>query len=329
MRRREFIILLGGTAAAWPLLAHAQQTVGKVYKIGYLQTSTRVQQLHLIKAFEDGLRALGYRVGDNLIIEYRFAEANLERLPELAAELVRLDVDIIVTGLNANTAAALKATTTIPIVMANSVDPVGAGLIANLAQPGGNVTGMTQDAGDEIYGKRLELLKEAVPNISRVVILFNPDFTPNLDRLASIRKWTQALGLTLVSIEARHGDAIVRGFGSVAKTHTDALVVLSDPVLFNYRSLIGAMALANHLPAVAVGREYAETGLLLSYGVDQRDLWRRAAVFVDKIIKGAKPADLPVEQPTKFEFVINLNTAKALSLAVPPSLLSRADEVIE
>jgi len=326
MRRREFIAL-AGSAATWSVAARAQQSGGKVLKIGYLQTSTRAQQLHLIKAFEDGLRALGYRVGDNLVIEYRFAEANIERAPALAAELVQLNVDIIVAGLNPNTVAAMKATKTIPIVMTNSVDPVGAGLITDLARPGGNVTGLTQDAGEEIYGKRLALLKEAVPPVSRVVVLFNPDFTPNPDRLASMRKLAQVLGLTLVSIEARGRDAIVKGFGSVAKP--DALVVLADPVLFSYRNLIGAIALANRLPAISIGREWAESGLLLSYGVDLRDLWRRAALFVDKIVKGAQPAELPVEQPTKFELVVNLNTAKALGLTLPFSLLTRADEVIE
>jgi len=328
MKRRDFIALLGGATVAWPLAARAQQPTGRVYRIGWLSIGAEGQQLHLIKAFEDGLRSLGYRVGENVVIEYRFADGEVERLPELTADLVRLGVDVIVTG-NASAVATMQATATIPIVVPNSVDPVGAGLVASLARPGGNVTGLTVDAGGEIISKRLELLKETLPNLSRVGILFNPDFEPNRSRLASIREAAQMLVLTLIPVEARGLDALEPAFTTMVREQARGFVVLGDSVLFNYRGQIGGMALGNRLPAISVAREYAEAGLLLTYGVDFRDIFRRTAVVLDKIFKGAKPADLPVEQPTKFEFVINLKTAKALGLDVPPSLLARADEVIE
>jgi len=329
MRRREFIALVGGAAASAPFAARAQQPAGRVYRVGYLTITSREQQLHLIKAFEEGLRSLGYRVGENVVIEYRFADGEMERLPALAADLVRLGVDVIVTGANPNTIAAMKATTTIPIVMTNSFDPVGAGLVASLARPGGNVTGFAQDAGGELIGKRLELLKEALPNLSRLGILWNPDFAPNLTRLASVRDVAQGMGLMLVPVEARGLDAFEQAFTTMMKERMQAFVILEDAVLFNYRGQIAEMAMRNRLPAASGFKEFAEAGLLLTYGANVRDLFRRSAVFVDKTFKGAKPADLPVEQPTKFELVINLKTAKALGLEVPPSVLARADEVIE
>jgi len=328
MKRRAFIAGIG-TTLAWPLAVRAQQPAGRVYRVGYLAFASREQQIHLSKAFEEGLRSLGYRVGENVVIEYRYANRQLERLPALAADLVRLGVDVIVTGAHQNTVAAMKATTTIPIVMTNSIDPVGAGLVASLARPGGNVTGFGVDAGDEIFGKRLELLKETLPNLSRVSILWNPDFAPNRSRLTSMREAAQALGLTLVPAEARGLDAPEQAFATMVSGRAQAFVVLGEPVLFNYRGQIGVVALRNRLPAISTAREYAEAGLLLTYGPDLQDLNRRSAVFVDKIFKGAKPADLPVEQPTKFELVVNLKTAKALGVEVPTSLLQRADEVIE
>jgi putative ABC transport system substrate-binding protein len=282
-----------------------------------------------MKAFEEGLRKPGYRVGENVVIEYRFANGEMERLPALAADLVRLGVDIIVSGNNVTTVAAMKATTAIPIVMANSAEPVSAGFVASLARPGGNVTGFSSEPGDEIYGKRLEFLKETVPNLSRVGILWNPDFAPNLERLKSTRESSQALGLTLVPADARELDALDQAFATMVRERAQVLVVLSDGVLFNCRGQIGVMAVKNRLPAISAVREYPEAGLLLSYGIDLPDQFRRSAVFVDKIFKGAKPADLPVEQPTKFELVINLKTAKALGIDIPPTLLARADEVIE
>jgi putative ABC transport system substrate-binding protein len=327
IRRREFITLLGGAVAARSVAARAQQAE-RVYKIGYLQISSREQQLHLLKAFEDGLRSLGYSVGDNIVIEGRFANGELERLPSLAEGLLKNGVDIIVTGNNPNTIAAMKATATIPIVMTTSIDPVGAGLVAGLARPGGNVTGLSQDPGDEINGKRLELLRDALPNLSRVGMLWNPDFAPNLGRVKSIREAAKALGLTIVSVEARaHG--LEQSLATMVRERVQAVVVLGEPVLFNYRSQLGASALENRLSAISTSREYAEAGLLLSYGVEFQDLFRRAAAYVDRIFKGAKPSELPVEQPTKFELVLNLKTAKVLGLDVPASVLARADEVIE
>jgi len=330
MQRREFITLFGGTAATWPLAARAQQPAGRIYRVGYLSISFREQTLHFTKAFEEGLRSLGYRVGENVTIEYRFANAEIERLPALAADLVRLGVNIIVTGTNPNIVAAMKATTTIPIVMTIGVDPVSAGFVASLARPGGNVTGLATDAGSEILGKRFELLKETLPNLSRVGFLFNPDGALNRSRqTSSMGESARALGLTLVPVEARGLDALEQAFAIMVRERAQAFVMQGDGVLVNYRSQIAEMALRNRLPAASLQREYAEVGFLLTYGADIRDLIRRSAAFVDKIFKGAKPADLPVEQPTKFELVINLKTAKALGIIVPPTLLARADEVIE
>jgi len=326
MKRRDLITVLGGTAAIWTLAARAQQARGRLYKVGYLGPAS--PEPHLIKAFEYGLQTLGYRLGENVVVEYRFANQDLERLPTLAAELVRLGVDIIVAGSNA-TAAAMSATTTIPIVMTNSLDPMSTGLAASLARPGGNVTGFTADTGDEIWGKRLELLKEVLPNLSRVGVLWNPDYVPNRTRLISIREAARAVGLTLVSVEANGLDGLEPAFATMVSERTQAFIVLGDSILYNYRGQLAATATRNRLPGASSLREYAEAGFLLTYGPDFRDIYRRAAIFIDKIFKGAKPADLPIEQPTKFELVVNLKTAKALGLPVPQTLLARADEVIE
>ncbi|HSL48364.1 MAG TPA: ABC transporter substrate-binding protein [Candidatus Deferrimicrobiaceae bacterium] len=321
------VLVLGLFTA--PLAAEAQQPE-KVYRIGYLQTSTRQEQLHMVKAFEDGLRDLGYRVGQNVVIEYRFAEARPERLPELTADLVRLNVDVIVTGINSNTAAAMKATTAIPIVMANSVDPVGAGFAETLARPGRNVTGLTQETGNEMFGKRLELLKEIVPRGSREwAVLWNPTFAPNQGRWEATADAARKLGLTLLSAEMQGLDDLEPALASIMKSKPGGLVVMGDAVLFSYRSQIASMAIRNRLPAIAPVSEFAEAGLLLTYGASLPGLWYRSATYVDKILKGSKPGDLPIEQPTKFELVINLRTAKALGLTIPPSLLQRADKILE
>ena len=291
--------------------------------MGTCRSSPGSNRRPIIKAFEEGLRSLGYRVGENVVIEYRFANGELERLPALAADLVRLGVDIIVvTGVNPTTVAAMKATTTIPIVMTISVDPVRAGLVASLARPGGNVTGLAVDAGGEILGKRFELLKETLPNLSRLGILFNPDVAINRSRQTSMTETARTLGLTTIPVEARGLDALEQAFAIMVRERAQAFVMQGDSVLFNYRSQIAEMALRNRLPAASVQRELAEAGFLLTYGADIGDLFRRSADFVDKIFKGAKPADLPVEQPTKFELVINLKTAKALGIIVPPTLLA-------
>jgi putative tryptophan/tyrosine transport system substrate-binding protein len=330
MRRRELITLLGGVVATWPLAARAQQPAGRVHRIGYLSVSSREPTLHLIQAFEQSLRSLGYRVGENIAIEYRFGDGEMERLPALAADLVRLGVDIIIaTGGNPATVAAMKATTTIPIVMTSGVDPINTGLVASLARPGGNVTGLAIDTGGEILGKRFELLKETLPNLSRLGILWNPDVAFVRNRQTSMAETARALGLTTIPVEARGLDSLEQAFATMVKERAQAFVMQGDSVLFNHRGQIAEMALRNRLPAASLQREYAEAGFLLTYGADIRDLFRRSGVFVDKIFMGAKPADLPVEQPTKFDLVINLKTAKALGIFVPPTLLTRADEVIE
>ena len=230
-------------------------------------------------------------------------------------------MDIIVTGVNPSTVAAMKATTTIPIVMTNGLDPVSAGLVASLARPGGNVTGLAVDTGSEILGKRFELLKEILPNLSRLGILWNPDVALTRNRQASMGETARALGLTLVPVEARGVDALEQAFAIMVRERAQAFVMQGDTVLFNYRGQIAEMALRNRLPVASLQRELAEAGFLLTYGADIPDLYRRSAIFVGKIFKGAKPADLPVEQPTKFELVVNLKTAKALGVEVPASLL--------
>jgi putative ABC transport system substrate-binding protein len=330
VQRRQFITLFGSTATTWPFAALAQQATARVYRIGYLSVVSREQALPFINPFEEGLRSLGYRVGENVVIEYRSANSQMVRLPALAADLVRLGVDIIIAfGVNSTTLAAMNATTTIPIVMTISVDPVSAGLVASLARPGGNVTGLAVDAGGEILGKRFDILKETLPNLSRLAILFNPDFAFNRTRLMSMTETARALGLTIIPVEARGLEALEQAFATMVRERAQAFVMQGDSVLYTHRSQIAEMALQNRLPAASISREFAEAGFLLTYGADLGDLYRRSAVFVDKIFKGAKPADLPVEQPTKFELVINMKTAKALGLTVPPAILLRADEVIE
>jgi putative ABC transport system substrate-binding protein len=329
MRRRDFITLLGGGAATWPLASHAQQPAGRVSRIGYLSLASRERTPHYVDAFEDGLRRLGYRVGANVTIEYRFANGEMDHLPALAAELVRLGVDIIIAGSNPSTVAAVTATATIPIVMVSIVDPVGTGLVASLARPGGNVTGLAADAGGEILGKRFELLKEMLPDLSRLGVMWNPDVAVSGSRQAAMMETARTLGLTTIPVEVRGADTLEQAFATMTKQRAQAFVVQGDTVLHEYRGQIAEMAVRNRLPSAAIARQLAEAGFLLSYGPDLSDLYRRAAHFVDRIFKGEKPADLPVEQPTRFELVINLKTARALGLTVPPILLARADEVIE
>jgi putative ABC transport system substrate-binding protein len=329
MRRREFIALAGGASVAWPLLAHAQQSTVRSYRVGYLSAQPRERALHFIKAFEEGLRSHGYRIGENVVIEYRFADGEQERLPPLAAELTRLGVDVMVTSTNVNTAAAMKATTTIPIVMVTGVDPVGAGLVASLARPGGNVTGLAVDTGNEIFGKRFELLKEILPTLSRVGILWNPNSVLNRTRITSMEEVARTLGLTPIPVEARGPNEFEHAFAMMARERAQAFVMLGDSVFLQYRDQIGIMALKNRLLAASALREDAEAGLLLAYGTEFSDLYRQAAGFADKIFKGAKPADLPIQLPTKFQLVVNLRTAKALGLEIPATLLARTHEVIE
>lgn len=323
---RTIALALGIVLA--PLAAEAQPAA-KVYRIGYLQMAPREQQTHLMKAFAEGMGELGYIEGRDISFEYRFAGGKPDRLPALAAELVRLKVDVILTATNPSTIAAKQATQTIPIVMAVGNDPVGAGLVASLARPGGNVTGLTQDVGDEIWGKRLELLKEAVPRLSRVAVVWNPAFPPNKARMNATVEAARRLGLTVQSVEVRGPTGFEDAFASAERGRAGGVLVLADPLMFAERSQIAALALKNRLPSIYAIREPVEVGGLMFYGATLADLFRRAATYVHKILNGVKPADLPVEQPSRFELVINLKTAKALGLTIPQSVLIRADHIIQ
>ena len=331
MRRRQFITLLGG-AAAWPLGAHAQQA-GKVNRIGFLVTGAldSAEAQAILDAFRQGLRERGYVEGQDIVIEYRGADGKMERFPELATELVRLNLDLIVAGNTPAARAVREATTTIPIVVPNMGDPVGDGLVASLARPGGNITGMTF-LGPELATKRLELLKQALPTISRVAALWHPGVYGESTTREMIRKMEAAARTLLVQlqlVEVREAAEFDQAFLAMVRERADALIVLPSPMLFNERRHIVDLATRHRLPSIAMARELAELGGLMAYGASIRDLFRRAGVYVDMILQGAKPADLPVQQPTKFELVINLKTAKALGVDVPPTLLAIADEVIE
>ena len=328
MKRRAFICTLAGGLLAAPL-AGAQQPATKVFRIGLLGTVplTEPGAARIWGGFFEGLRQLGYVEGQNILIEGRYSEGRSERLPTLAAELVRLKVDVIVAA--AYTPDAAKgATSTIPIVMTNDADPVGRGLVASLARPGGNVTGLTTRSSD-LVGKHLQLLKEAMPQLSRVAVLSNPAQPQHQPSLRVAEVAARGLKVQLEILEARAPTRLAGALSVVTKESVDALLVLGDPMFFGERRRIAELAAKSRLPLVGNQAEYAEAGGLLTYGIDQRDNFRRAVTYVDKILKGAKPGDLPVEQPTKFELVINMETAKALGLTIPPSLLQRADQVIE
>jgi ABC-type uncharacterized transport system substrate-binding protein len=329
MDRRAFLAGTDAVLLAAPRASEAQPA-GKVYRIGSLQIQTRERLVPYLKAFEEGLRELGYLEGRDFVTEYRFADGQRERLPDLAAELVRLKVDVIVTGTDPGTMAARQATTTIPIVMALGVDPVGAGLIASLRRPGGNVTGLLFIVGPEIEGKRLDHLKEVVPRMSRVACFWNPDIPGYVAHWKATEEAARKLGVTLLSVEIREPREIEGAFARITRERAQALVVIADALALSaVRPEIPALAAKNRLPSSYAAREAAEAGGLMSYATSMPDLFRRAAGYVDKILKGAKPGHLPVEQPTKFELVINLKTAKALGLTIPQSLLLRADEVIQ
>jgi ABC-type uncharacterized transport system substrate-binding protein len=332
VRRREFITLLGGAAAAWPLAAHAQQAA-KVARIGCIVTGSleSPEQRATVDAFRQGLRERGYVEGQNIIIEYRAADGRIERFPELATELVRLNLDLIVASNTPAALAAKQATTAIPIVVPVMGDPVGDGLASSLARPGGNVTGMTF-LGPELATKRLELLKQAFPTMSRVAALWHPGAYGDSTMKEMMGKLAAAAGTLQVQlqlVEVRGAAEFDRAFLAMGRERADALIVLPSPMLFSERRHIVDLATKHRLPSIAMAREFAELGGLMAYGANLPDLFRRAATYVDKILQGAKPADLPVEQPIKFEFVINLKTAKALGLAVPLIMQMTADEVIE
>jgi putative tryptophan/tyrosine transport system substrate-binding protein len=329
MKRRQFITLIGGAAAAWPMTARAQQT-GKVSRIGYLGNSSQSLERLLVDAFRQKLRDLGHVEGENLAIDYRWAEGRDDRLPGLAVELVRLQPDVIVTVGTPGTLAAKQATGTIPIVFASSGNPIEGGLVASYARPGGNVTGFTI-LGPDLEGKRLELLKETVPGLSRIAMLWNPT-NPAITTgyYQQTRAAATALGLAVsTAAEVRRPEDMKDAFATIASERPHALFVITDRSLLANRMQILNFAATNRLPAMYPYREYVDAGGLMSYAPSDIDQLRRTAVYVDRILKGAKPADLPVQEPTTFELVINLKTAKMLGLDVSPTLLLRADEVIE
>ncbi len=327
MERRAFLGTLAGALLATPLAAEAQPAA-KVYRIAFLGPGSASSQHYRVEALRGGLRDLGYLEGKNIASEYRWAEGRFDRLSGLAAELVRLKVDIIVTGGTASTQAAMRATTTIPIVMVGTGDPLRAGLVASLDRPGGNVTGLTQ-LGAEVAGKRLQILKDAVPNVARVAFLWNRANASHVTYFEELQGAARGLGLTLQSVEVREPQEVERAFAGMMRERPDALIVTADSAHELRQAWIVDFTAKRRLPAMYQLKEYVAAGGLMSYGTSITDQYRRAATYVDKILKGAKPADLPVEQPTKYEFVINLKTAKALGLTIPPSLLARADEVIQ
>jgi putative ABC transport system substrate-binding protein len=323
MKRREFVGLIGG-AAAWPLTASAQQAGGKIVTIGILA----LEPWPPIDTFRQALDDLGYIKGKNVRFEYRYAEGHNERLPELANDLVGLNVDLILTWGTDAVLAAKQATTTIPIVMGTSGNPLGSNIVTNLARPGGNVTGCSSHAA-ELQAKRLQLLKEVVPELSRVAILFNPKNHRLPLALQSAQKGAQVLHVSLAVYDVHDTGTLDAAFVTLTKDRPDAFMVPADAFLVSQRSRIAQFAIENKLPSVYAFREYIEAGGLIAYAPNYNDLFRRAASYVDKILKGTKPGELPIEQPTKFDLVLNLKTAKTLGITFPPALLIRADELIE
>ena len=324
--RREFVALLCGTAAAWPFLARAQQP-SRAPRIGFLFYGAPELALE-IDAFRQGLRELGYGEGQNINVEYRFARGQVKKLPELAAELVRLKVEVIVTPTTPASLAAKQATSTIPIVIAGVADPVGAGLVTNFRRPGGNITGLASISA-ELGGKRLELLKGIVPEALRVAVVYNPDDRSNVLVLKELQTAAPAVGLELHPIEVREANDFKDAFVKMGRQRVRAFFGAAGVLTYANRQMIVDLAANERLPAMWGHRQFVDVGGLMSYAVNFYDQCRRAAAYVDQILKGAKPGDLPVQQPTKFEFIINLKTAKALGLSVPTKLLALADEVID
>jgi putative ABC transport system substrate-binding protein len=307
--------------------AHAQQPK-KVHRIGYLAAASLSANAARTEAFRQGLRELGYVEGKNIVIEWRYAEGKRDRLPALAAELVRLNVEVIVTAGPSSTGAAKKATAKIPLVMAQDADPVGSGFVASLARPGGNITGLSI-LSPELYGKRLEILKETVPKLSRVAILGTLPDQRIAQRLREVDLAAKAFGVTLQQLDVLGPKDIETAFRAATKGRAEAVLVLANPAVNSQRKQVVELAARNRLPAIYYRRDFVEDGGLMTYAVEFLDLDRRAATYVDKILKGTRPADLPVEQPMKFEFVINLKTAKRISLTIPPNVLARANRVIK
>jgi ABC-type uncharacterized transport system substrate-binding protein len=327
MQRREFITLLGGAAAAWPLAARAQQ-LEKAYLVGALMPFAEGDKEAELRrnAFQRGLEEFGWTNGHNIRLEFRWVGNERDHIRNSIIELVRLKPDVILVSTALILAALRQQTSTIPIVFTHITDPVSSGVVANLARPGGNITGFAP-AEFSMYGKLLEMLKEAAPHLTRVAVVMNPEQAPQAGMLRAVEAVAPALGVKTSSLSIR--DSIERSFASFAQGQNGGLVVLPNPVADGNRELIARTAARHGLPAVYAYRFYVTSGGLMSYGIDTADQFKKAASYVDRILKGAKPGDLPVQQPTKFELVINLKTAKALGLTVPPALLARADEVIE
>jgi putative ABC transport system substrate-binding protein len=325
MSSQIFSWLLATLLLATVSISDAQQ--GKIPRIGFLGGPSASALSKRLEGFRQGLRELGYVEGKNIVIEYRYAEGKQDRLPALATELVRLKEDAILTGGPLSTRAAKEATTTIPIVMAFDNDPVGNGFVASLSRPGGNVTGLSTHY-PEVSGKQLELLKEIVPKLLRVAVIGNSNEPGNAQALKETQLAAGAFGVQLQYLEVRSPSEIETAFQAASKARVDAALVLAGAVFFSQRPRVAELAIKSRMPAVYQASEYVDAGGLMSYGVNITDLFRRAATYVDKILKGAKPADLPVEQPTKFEFIVNLKAAKQIALTIPPNVLARADKVI-
>ncbi len=325
--RRAFITCVGAGILAAPLTADAQQAA-KVARIGFLGNSTAALEANLVGPFREGLRDLGYVEGRNILIEYRWAEGKYERFPALIAELIALKVDLIVTAGTPAALAVKKATTSIPLVMIAVGDPVGTGLVASLARPGGNITGLTSIAPD-LEGKRLELLREVIPGVSHIAVLWNSASPSQVIQEKEVQAAAQVLRMRVLSLGVRTPEEIENAFSVIVRERPGALLVLADRLFLHHRARIMDFAAKHHLPGVHAYRELVEAGGLMSFGPSYAGMHRRAAYYVDRILKGAKPADLPVEQPTKFELIINLKAAKILGLTIPQSLLQRADQIIQ
>jgi putative tryptophan/tyrosine transport system substrate-binding protein len=326
MRRRELITLLGGAVATWPLAARSQ--TDKVWHVGMLDTAPANLNAVNIDAFRDALSRLGYVEGRNLAIEYRSAQGHIERFPKLAAELIELKVDILVTRGTPATIAAKNATSTIPIVMAAIGEPLETGAVASLARPGGHVTGLSAFV-TELTAKRIEIMHDLIPGMSRIALLDNMDNGSVPPQWNELKRAALSFGMQPLLCDVKRPEDIETAFKKAGDEHADALSVGNDSVVIASRHKIAELAMKDRLPAIYASREFVEAGGLISYAANYTDLYRRAAIYVDKIFKGADPGELPVEQPTTFELVINLKVARALGLSVPPALLSRADQVIE
>jgi putative tryptophan/tyrosine transport system substrate-binding protein len=326
MKRREFITLLGGAAVAWPAVARAEQPE-RMRRVGVLLVGLSPESKEA-QHFRQGLRDAGYTEGRDVVLEWRSAKGEYDRVPGLIEDLIRSKVEVIVMDSTVATQLAMRSTSTIPIVMALVVDPVGSGLVKNLAQPGGNVTGLSMMT-TELNSKRLQLLKEVIPNLTRAAVLWNPDHPFHAKVVEDLKVIGPSLSIELIFVGVRTLEQFTPAFSDISQAHAQALYVVEDPIFFADRATLLDFASKARLPTIHELRRFPEAGALMSYGPDLHDLFRRAAYYVDRILKGAKPADLPIEQPTKFELVINLKTANSLGLTVPPTMLTQADEVIE